>query len=50
LKKEKTASESKELSLASIEKRIETLTRLHKNGLISGVEFQEKRKELLSQT
>jgi hypothetical protein len=49
IEQEKTASESKGLSLASIEERIETLTRLHKNGLISDLEFQEKRKELLNQ-
>ena len=51
VEQEKSAStlESQKLSLASIEERMETLTRLHKNGLIDDVEFQEKRKELLNQ-
>lgn len=46
---EKTVSKSQRLSLASIEERMETLTRLYKNGLISDEEFQKKRTELLNQ-
>jgi hypothetical protein len=36
-------------SLASIEDSIERLSNLHKKGIISDIEFQEKRKELLNQ-